>query len=140
MRMASLDVGKKYIGIAITDETGAIATPFQTYKRQTLKLDLQFFDYFIKKYKIKKLIIGYPLNFDDTENEMSRFVKKFYHKLKDRWGIPVILFDERYTTDEAENIIKQFNKKKLISKKELKDKIAAAVILKSYIETNRIEQ
>jgi RNase H-fold protein (predicted Holliday junction resolvase) len=37
MRMASLDVGKKYIGIAITDETGAIATPFQTYKRQTFK-------------------------------------------------------------------------------------------------------
>ncbi len=133
MRVLGLDIGTKYIGMAITDETGSIAQPFASYTRQGLKKDLLFFDNFVKKHNIKKIIVGYPLNMDDTENEMSIFVKNFYNKIKKRWQIPVILWDERLTTEQAENALRESNKVKFIKRKELKDKVAASLILASYI-------
>jgi len=134
MRILGLDIGKKYIGIAITDETGTISQPLASFTRKGLKQDLIIFDKFIKKHNIKKIIVGYPLNMDDTENEMSRFIKKFYHKIRDRWDIPVILWDERLTTEEAESVLRESNKIKHIKQKTLKDKISAALILKSYLQ------
>ena len=135
MRILGLDIGSKYIGIAITDETGTISQPLGSYNRKGLKGDLAFFDNFVKKHNIKKVIVGYPLNMDDSENEMSRFVKKFYFKIRDRWNIPVILWDERLTTEQAEAVLRESNKLKHIKRKELKDKISAALILQSFLES-----
>ena len=133
MRIAALDVGTKYIGIALTDEMGIIPQPFKTYRRNRLKDDLNFFDDFVLKYNIKKLIIGYPLHMDGQESQMSMFIKKFFYKLRHRWPqTKVILWDERLTTEEAEKII-AINKKKIRENKILKDKIAASLILKNYL-------
>ncbi len=134
MRILALDIGKKYIGIAITDETGVLPQPFDTYKRGTLKEDLNFFDDFINKFNIKKIVIGYPVHMDGKESEMSLFVKKFFYKLRHRWAeTEVLLWDERLTTEQAEEVLSN-SKKKIREKKTLKDKIAASFILKSYLE------
>lgn len=134
MRILALDIGKKYIGIALTDETGILPQPFDTYTRGTLKEDLKFFDDFIKKYDVQKIVIGYPVHMDGKESEMSLFVKKFFYKLRHRWkDIEVLLWDERLTTEQAEEILSN-SKKKIKEKKTLKDKIAASFILRSYLE------
>ena len=134
MRILALDIGKKYIGIAITDETGVLPQPFDTYKRGTLKEDLKFFDDFINKFNVKKIVIGYPVHMDGKESEMSLFVKKFFYKLRHRWAdTEVLLWDERLTTEQAEEILHS-TKKKIREKKTLKDKIAASFILRSYLE------
>ena len=138
MRISALDIGTKYIGIAITDEMGTIPQPLETYKRGSLKEDLKFFDDFVEKFKIKKMIIGYPLHMDGNESKMSLFVKKFFNKLKHRWSdIEVLLWDERLTTEQSELILST-SKKKIREKKTLKDKIAASFILRSYLENNAI--
>ena len=134
MRILALDIGKKYIGIAITDETGILPQPYDTYKRGTLKEDLRFFDDFINKFNVKKIVIGYPVHMDGKESEMSLFVKKFFYKLRHRWAeTEVLLWDERLTTEQAEEVLSN-SKKKIREKKTLKDKIAASFILRSYLE------
>ncbi len=136
MKILGLDVGTKYIGIAVSDSTNQLAIPYEVYKRDGLKKDLIYFDNLVKKLNIEKVVVGYPLYLDGSESEMSRFVKKFYYKIRHRWeNIKVVLWDETLTTEEAEEIIYEM-KKKSKRKEKLKDKIAAALILKSYLENS----
>jgi len=134
MKILALDVGTKTIGMAVSDPMEMIATPVGCYKRKSLKKDLEFFDEYIKKNKIEKVIVGYPLYLDGKESKMTKFVRKFYYKIKDRWGIPVELWDERLTTEEAIEILKERNIKDYKKIKEKKDEISAALILRSYLE------
>ncbi len=134
MKILALDVGTKTIGMALSDSLGVLASPAGCYKRQTLKKDLEFFDEYIKKNKIDKVIVGYPVFLDGKESRMTKFVRKFYYKIKDRWGIDVELWDERLTTEEAIEILKQQNIKDYKKIKQKKDEISAALILRSYLE------
>jgi len=133
MRIVALDVGTKYIGIAITDETQTIAQPYLTYRRKGLKKDLEFFGEFLEKHNVEKIVIGYPLFLDGTESKMSLYVKKFYNKMKQKFDLEIILWDERLSTEETEEILNQFNRN-LKKRKTLKDKIAAALILKDFLK------
>lgn len=136
MRILALDVGTKYIGIAISDERVVIAQPYGSYTRQTLKKDLLYFDQLVKSVDIDKILIGYPLYLDGSDSQMTLFVKKFYYKLRDRWeGIKVILWDESLTTEESEEIIFAIKNNRR-NFKEQKDIISACLILKSYIDSN----
>ena len=134
MKILAMDVGTKTIGLAISDELGIVATPFGCYKRQTLKKDLEFFDEFVKKNNIDMVIVGFPVYLDGKESKMSKYVKKFYYKIKDRWGIKVELWDERLTTEEAIEILRNKNIKDYKKIKAKKDEISAAIILRSYLE------
>ena len=134
MKILALDVGTKTIGMAVSDKFGILATPAGCYKRKTLRKDLEYFDEYIKKNNIEKVIVGYPVYLDGKESKMTKYVKKFYYKIKDRWGIEVELWDERLTTEEAIEILKQNNIKDYKKIKEKKDEISAALILRSYLE------
>ena len=134
MKILALDVGTKTIGMAISDNLEIIATPAGCYKRQTLKKDIEYLEEYIKKNKIDKIIVGYPVYLDGTESKMTKFVKKFYYKIKDRWGIDVELWDERLTTEEAIEILKAKNINDYKKIKNKKDEISAALILRSYLE------
>ena len=134
MKILALDVGTKTIGMAISDKLEILASPAGCYKRQTLKKDLEFLDEYIKKNKIEKVVVGYPVFLDGKESKMTKFVRKFYYKIKDRWGIKVELWDERLTTEEAIEILKEQNIKDYKKIKEKKDEISAALILRSYLE------
>ncbi len=132
----ALDVGTKFIGIAISDETNQIAIPYDVYKRVGIKKDLSFFDLLVQKLDIKKIVVGYPVYLDGKESSMSEYIRKFFYKIRHRWNnIEVVLWDETLTTEEAESLIFEL-KKKNKRKDKLKDKIAAALILKSYLECN----
>ncbi len=134
MKILALDVGTKTIGMAVSDKMGILATPVGCYKRQTLKKDLEFFDEYVKKNKIEKIVVGYPVFLDGKESKMTKYVRKFYYKIKDRWGIEVELWDERLTTEEAIEVLKERNIKDYRKIKEKKDEISAALILRSYLE------
>ncbi len=129
-----MDVGTKTIGMAVSDPMEIIATPLGCYKRKGLKKDLEFLDNLIKEKKIEKVIVGYPVYLDGKESKMTKFVRKFYYKIKDRWGIEVILWDERLTTEEAIEILKEKNIKDYREIKKRKDEISAAIILKNYLD------
>ena len=80
-RIMALDVGQKRIGIAITDESRFLSSPKDILTRRSNERDFEKIADFIKTHKILAIIIGLPLNMDDSESEMSKFVRKFSENL-----------------------------------------------------------
>ncbi|AHK22413.1 Putative Holliday junction resolvase [Candidatus Hepatoplasma crinochetorum Av] len=135
MRKLAIDVGEKSLGVCISDKNNIIAIPLKNYfferfnfeEASLIILDL------LEKYKdLDTLIIGYPLKTNGTKTKATEYVEIFlkYLKAKINQDIKIFLFDERFTTKRAEEIIK--NKK--IDYKKNKDLFAAYVMLTDYLQ------
>lgn len=137
MRLLALDYGERYVGTAITDELGVIAYPLESIQRKEankLRKTYARIEEIVKEYNIEKIIVGLPLNMDDTESRMAESAKKFASDVERRTGIPVIMWDERLSTYTADDILKEtgVNYK---DRKRYVDKLAACFILESYMES-----
>ena len=85
---------------------------------------------------VKYIVIGLPLNADGTESEMSKFVQDFGKKLSEKSGLQVFYQDERYTSFEAEEYLKEAGIK-WEKRKELLDKVSAQIILQNYLDERK---
>ena len=132
MRILSLDVGKKKIGIAITDALGITAQGLETLVRENKKTDFERIKKIIHDMNVSKIIVGLPLNMDGTAGVMAKEIYNFVDKLKEGTDVPVQVWDERLTTMEAERVLLQadLSRKK---RKRLDDRVAAQLILQSYL-------
>lgn len=134
-RKMGLDYGKARIGVAFTDLSSTISSADHIYKTQDLEKDLQYFANLIKEKSVDTVVFGLPLKVDGTESEMSLVVKDFAEKLKNQTGVEIAFQDERYTSFEAEEYLKEagirWEKRKL-----LLDKISAQIILQNYLDEN----
>lgn len=127
-RILALDVGKKRIGVAVSDELSMIARPHSVVVRNkhaipkilSLVMDLG----------VRKIVIGLPLHLDGREGEQAEDVRTFVKKLEPQVSVEVVLWDERLSTVEAEErmSVRKSGKHKLGV-----DAVAAAVILESYL-------
>ena len=133
MRLMGLDYGNVHVGVALSDELGMTAYPLEVIKRKdSNKLRKEEI---AREYKVDKIIIGLPLNMDDSESEISKTVIDFSENIKRRTGLPVELWDERLSTLEATDILKEAGIK-VQDRKTYIDKIAASFILRRYMEEN----
>ena len=134
-RIIALDYGKKRTGIAVTDPLQLIATALETVATKELVV-------FLKKYTaaepVEKILIGYPLNFDDTPTDATALIDKFIPKLQHVFPeIEIEKWDERMTSRMASQQIAQMGlNKKQKEKKELIDAVSAVIILQEYLETH----
>lgn len=130
-----LDVGNRTIGIAISDPLKIFAQGLTTIRRTNEKEDiLQIID-MIDEYNIDKIIIGLPINMNDTLGPQGEKVKDFGEKLeKSLKDIDIIYQDERLTTISAEKMLIDQNVRRKNRKKVI-DKIAATYILQSYLDS-----
>jgi len=134
MRILGIDYGDKNIGLAASDELSITAHPLKSYKAKNKNEDMKFFKDLIKKYHITKIVIGLPLRMNGSEGSRVEKTKKFASWLKKSLDIPIIYWDERLTTKQASQIMREkglSNKKK----KEQVDQISAVLILSSYLES-----
>ena len=133
-RLMALDVGTKTIGVAISDGSWLIANPKLTISRASNKQDFLVIKKVIDENAIQAIIVGLPLNMDETESEMSKFVRKFVNNL-DQFLVDfkIIFFDERLSSFAAEEIMQQ-GRVRHHQHKELIDQIAASVILQSALD------
>ncbi len=102
-RLMALDVGSKTIGLATSDVTRLLATPLTTLKRTKLAADLTALGELTKKYEIKALVIGLPLNMDGTEGPRCQSVRQFATNIANHGGpalaaLPALFQDERMST------------------------------------------
>lgn len=134
-RKMGLDYGKARIGVAFSDLSGTIASADHIYKTQTEEKDLLYFDKLIKDRNVSMVVFGLPLNADGTESEMSKTVRTFAEKLKEKSQVTVAFQDERYTSFEAEEYLREA-KIKWEKRKELIDKVSAQIILQNYLDEN----
>ena len=134
-RKMGLDYGKARIGVAFSDLSCTIASADHIYKTQNEDADLKYFSNLIKEKSVSFVVFGLPLNADGTESEMSAVVRNFADKLKALAGIEIAFQDERYTSFEAEEYLKEAGVK-WEKRKELLDKISAQIILQNYMDEN----
>jgi putative Holliday junction resolvase len=132
-RILSIDYGGKRCGIAVTDPLKIIATGLTTVETPKLMGFLK--DYFAKE-PVELVIIGMPVNWDDTDTHATPLVKKFIQLFKKQFpAIPVKEVDERFTSKLASQAMIQMGmKKKQRQNKAMVDEIAATIMLQEYLQ------
>jgi len=133
-RILAVDYGVKRIGLALSDTLGITAQEFETIN--VLKKDEHFLRIkeIVEKEKVKKILIGMPLNMNGSKGERAREVEKFIEKLKRYVNIPVIMKDERLTSVEAKKIMVSLGQKTGKNKEKI-DRLAAVLLLETYLES-----
>ena len=138
MRVLALDMGERRVGVAVSDPTGTVARPLQTLVRGSRQEDFAAIASLVAEYDVGLVVVGRPLSLDGTEGPQARRVIRYVEALAARLPIRVVLWDERFTTAAAQEILRQSRGKKrrrqARSAGEV-DAIAAAVILQSYLDS-----
>ncbi len=135
----ALDVGDKTIGVAISDPLGTIAQGLTTIKRNSNQKDLERIKEIVNQYKVEIIIVGLPKNMDGSIGPQGQKVLKFADFLKENFEIPVMLWDERLTTVEAERVLIEKANVSRKKRKKVIDKLAAVLILQGYLDSKKIE-
>lgn len=133
MRVLCLDYGEKRIGVAVCDELGLTAQGLCTIVRKTKKHDYETLKSIIDRYHVEQILIGYPMKLDGSEGIQCEKVNRFASMLEKIYSLPVMKWPEALSTKEAEAILIDAGvgwKKR----KEKTDKLAACLILQSYLD------
>ena len=133
--LLGLDVGDIRIGVALSDELGVAAHPLCTLTRKNRKVDLIAISDLVSIHKVERVIIGLPISLDGSIGPQAEKVQKFAKRLGSVIDIPIEFQDERFTTAEAEDILRELNKD-IEEQKELIDEVAAVIILTDYLNQN----
>ena len=128
MRFLGLDLGEKRIGIAISDQTGLLASPLKVIEEKNLEKELKII---IEEEHIKEMVIGFPKHMNNTIGDSAKKAIKIKNKLEKKFKIKTFLQDERRTTIVAEEQMKEMNLKK---KRKKVDMMAATLILQSFLD------
>ena len=127
-----IDFGLKRTGIAITDDSGIIASPLIAIASEKL---MAFLIDLIPKQKNKVIVLGYPTSMDGTDTHITENVRLLKEALEKQFNLPVELQDERMSSSRAMQAIHQGGKSKQKKNKGLVDTISATLILQDYMES-----
>lgn len=135
-RLLGLDVGEKTIGLAMCDAGWTVASPLETLKKGKLTEDLVALEETIAQHLIGGLVIGYPLNMDGTLGPRAQSVKQFARNLDKYLDVPLLLWDERMSTQAVDKAMLEGDLSRQ-KRKERVDKLAAAYILQGFLNSVR---
>ena len=134
--LLGLDIGDTRIGVAISDALGVAAHPLCTLTRKNRQVDLIVISDLISIHEVERVIIGLPISLDGSLGAQAEKVQKFAKRLEHAIDVPIEFQDERFTTAEAEEILRSLNKDAR-EQKGLIDEVAAVLILKDYLNSNQ---
>jgi putative Holliday junction resolvase len=133
MRVLAIDFGMRRMGLAVSDASGIIAQGLPTLSRTRLDDDLQKIQELTQAYSTDRVIVGNPLGHGGGETTMSRHAAEFAEKLRRRVNCPVLLWDERLTSVQANRALRDsgltFRKRQRAV-----DRVAATLLLQSYLD------
>lgn len=137
MRVLGLDYGSKTVGTALSDALGMTAQPFETIVRKEenkLRQTLARIEAIIKEHEVDRIVLGLPVNMNNTMGDRAEKALAFKAMLERRTGLEVVLWDERLTTVAAERVLQESGVRRE-HRKEYIDQIAAAFILQGYLDS-----
>ncbi len=137
MRLMGLDFGSVTVGVAVSDSLGITAQEVETITRKhpdKLRQTYARIEALASEYDVEKIILGFPVNMNNTEGFRAIETKKVQEDLAMRTSLPVVMWDERLTTVEADRILEECNVAKKNRKKFI-DQVAAAIILQNYMDS-----
>lgn len=133
MRILALDHGTVRIGVALSDELKMIASPLEYIPAEPFGDFLSRLKQLLSDKEVEQIIIGMPRNMDGSYGPAAEKVREFIEKLRDEVTIPIRTWDERLTSSQANRILIQGNVRR-DKRKETVDKMAAAILLQSYLD------
>ena len=134
MRVLALDVGEKRIGVAISDLSQTLARSLQVIQRSSRQEDFAAVARLTEEYEVEKVVVGYPRSLDGMAGAQARRVERYAAGLAKALTVPVVLWDERFSTVSAERLMRQAGLRGK-KKREKIDAVAAAVILQDYLDS-----
>lgn len=136
--MLAIDYGRRRIGLALSDELRLTAQPHATLERTNRRDDMRRLREIAARHGVKQIVIGHPVRLDGSAGEMAEEVERFAERVEKELGLPVELVDERLTSWEAAEA--RAAAKPRSRREHSLDEIAAAVILRDYLELERARQ
>lgn len=139
-RYLALDVGAKRIGIAVSDELGLTAQPVLTLEtRRSTRDNLRSIARLARRFSVAAIVVGNPLHLSGDQSPRAARTQAFAAELGALTGLPIHLWDERLTTQEAHQILYQAGHPRE-EHKAVVDQVAATLILQSFLDEKRNEQ
>ena len=136
MRVLGLDVGDKKIGLSMSDSTRSIAQALKVYRRSTLEKDLNELKVIAEEHGIEEIVIGLPKDLSGAIGKRATEVMAFAEEIRKHTSINTVLWDERFSTNEANRIFEmaQVSHKK---RKPFIDMMASQIILQGYLDAQK---
>ena len=132
-RILALDVGKKRIGLALSDPLGITAQGLETLQRTRIREDLRALKQLIDERDVQTIVVGNPIHMSGDDSWQSAYTQEFAERMREFVHLPVVLWDERLTTAEAERALRAGGAS-LDQRKKAVDRMAAVLLLTSYLE------
>ena len=134
--MLAFDFGARKIGVAVGDMNLGIAHPLTTIRGEASAARFAAIGALVAEWRPEALVVGRPLHADGTEHAMTSRADRFARSLAGRFGIPVVRFDERFTTKAAETLLREAGAA-VATRRDARDAVAAQLILQSWLERRR---
>jgi putative holliday junction resolvase len=136
MRILCLDVGDRKIGFALSDPTLSIAQALKVYRRNSCEEDLEELRRLVQEHDVKEIVIGLPKNLNGTIGVRASAVMGFAEVIRRAIPVPVVLWDERFSTNEANRVFEMAG----VTHKKRKpfiDMMASQIILQGYLDAQK---
>ena len=135
-RILALDVGSKRIGVAVSDPLGITAQGLDTIQRQNKRRDLEVLGRLLAEYQVREVVVGLPLRLSGAEGTQSEKMRRFAEDLQSHFGVTVHLWDERWTSTEANRLLRE-SEISIEKRAKAVDRMAAVLILQSWLEAHQ---
>ncbi len=139
-RILAIDFGGKFIGLAVSDPLGVTVRGLPTLKRTNKRADLQRIRELVEALGVERVVVGHPLHLRGHAGERAREAERFAAWMRRELELPVELYDERLTSVEAENLLRERGERTPRTRQsrtqriETVNRLAAAVLLQSYLD------
>jgi putative Holliday junction resolvase len=138
-RILALDLGKKRIGLALSDELGITAQGLKTMERTGRRDDVEALRRLTVEYGVKMILVGDPIHMNGAPSRQGEYTREFTRELEYKTGLPVKFWDERWTSKEAERVLRGSG----IAHGERKpaiDRLSAVILLQSFLDSGASEE
>jgi len=136
MRILALDVGEKRIGVAISDLSQSLARSLKVIQRGSRQEDFAAVARLVEEHEVEKVVVGYPRSLNGMAGAQAERVERYAVGLAESLTVPVLLWDERFSTVSAERLMREAGLRSK-KKRERIDAVAAAVILQDYLDSRQ---
>lgn len=137
-RILALDLGRKRIGLALSDELGITAQGLETLQRVSIRTDLAELAGLISEKGVALILMGKPLHMSGHEGRQAEYTRDFAERLGKATGVPVEFRDERLTTVQAERVLREGGVRLREDRARSVDRLSAVLLLQDYLDSRRI--
>jgi putative Holliday junction resolvase len=133
-RILALDVGKRRIGLAISDGLGITAQGLPTLERTTIREDLRRLAELASDREVRLFLVGDPLHMSGAQSRQAQYIRDFASRLSEQTSVPFQFWDERLTTVQAQRVLRESGIS-IEKRARAVDRLAAVILLESYLDS-----